>query len=121
MTRADRRIIVALALAVTLLPVLVMAAVPTRELPRASAHTAAVCHEDAPCWNWYRMGNHRRGWTGPWGSPHSGGACRFARAVARHHVFRYRRTQVMRGDHDALRAAVLAGCVSRHSIAKALA
>lgn len=63
------------------------------------------CAEDDPCWNWAIMGNHKRGWVGPWGSPHIGSICRFTNALAHHKIFRYAKTQFQPGDVTALAIA----------------
>lgn len=59
------------------------------------AATRYVCHEDAPCWNWATMGNHRRGVRTVGGRRLVVGPHRFV--AIRAHID-WSRTPALRGD-----------------------
>lgn len=49
----------------------------------ANTHHRAKCVEDAPCWNWATMGNHRRGIITMWGTPEVVSPCRYQHLAKR--------------------------------------
>lgn len=43
------------------LATLTAAVLPLTSAPSCPSPTREACHEDAPCWNWATMGDHKRG------------------------------------------------------------
>jgi hypothetical protein len=66
------------------------------------ADAGVVCQEDAPCWNWASMGNHRRGVVTVLGAHVVVSPCRFQR-YRRWHALDMRASGRMKGDALALR------------------
>jgi hypothetical protein len=69
--------------------------------PNADA-SAPRCQEDAPCWHWPTMGNHKRGIVTMNGTPLVVGPCRFARMMRAGNID-YQPTDYLRGDRWAMR------------------
>lgn len=83
---------------------------------QAMAAAPATCAEDAPCWSWSTMGNHRRGVVTLHGNVRIVGPCTFARWMHTGRIaysvrvdgHTYRTLERMRGDAWAIRY----GCAS---------
>jgi hypothetical protein len=66
------------------------------------ADAGVICQEDAPCWNWATMGDHRRGVVTVLGTRAVVSPCRFAR-MFRTGAIDYRASGTLKGDTLALR------------------
>ena len=101
----------ALALVLAVIAIALAASALAADLARADAGTPAACAEDAPCWNWARMGNHRRGIVTLYGNVRVVGPCQYARMRRAHRIDPH--TPRLRGDVW----AAMHGCAPSHSTA----